>query len=56
MPQIAFNPLRITAGHGRLIADVDVFDTVDDLAWQGPTPAAERIRRRLAIDDGMVAV
>ncbi len=33
-----------------LRTDVPVFDSVDELHWQGPTPAAESIRWRLAID------
>jgi 5'-3' exonuclease len=34
-----------------LRTDVPVFDTVDDLEWKGPTPAAHAMRRRLSIED-----
>ena len=34
-----------------LRTDVPVFDSVDELAWQGPTPALSGLRRRLAVDD-----
>lgn len=34
-----------------LRTDVPVFDSIDELHWQGPTPAAESIRWRLAIDN-----
>jgi 5'-3' exonuclease len=33
-----------------LRADVPVFETVDDLAWHGPTPALPALRRRLALE------
>ncbi|MDP1570163.1 MAG: 5'-3' exonuclease H3TH domain-containing protein [Vicinamibacterales bacterium] len=32
-----------------LRTDVPVFDTVDDLAWNGPTPALQAFRRRVTI-------
>ncbi|MEX2271200.1 MAG: 5'-3' exonuclease H3TH domain-containing protein [Vicinamibacterales bacterium] len=31
--------------------DVPVFESVDELAWRGPTPAVDAMRRRLAVDD-----
>lgn len=34
-----------------LRTDVPVFESVDELAWQGPTPALSPLRRRLAVDD-----
>jgi 5'-3' exonuclease len=34
-----------------LRTNVPVFESVDDLAWRGPTPALSGIRRRLALDD-----
>jgi 5'-3' exonuclease len=34
-----------------LRTDVPVFESVDELAWSGPTPALPALRRRLAIDD-----
>jgi 5'-3' exonuclease len=34
-----------------LRADVPVFESVDELAWRGPTPALSGLRRRLAIGD-----
>jgi len=34
-----------------LRTDVPLFETVDELAWQGPTPALAGLRRRLAIED-----
>jgi len=34
-----------------LRTDVAVFESVDDLAWNGPTPALAKMRRRLAIDN-----
>jgi 5'-3' exonuclease len=34
-----------------LRTDVPVFDSIDELHWQGPTPAAESIRRRLTMDN-----
>lgn len=34
-----------------LRTDVEVFDSVDDLEWKGPTPLLPALRRRLAIDD-----
>ena len=34
-----------------LRTDVPVFESVDELAWRGPTPAVSALRRRLAIDD-----
>lgn len=34
-----------------LRTDVEVFDSVDDLEWKGPTPLLPAVRRRLAIDD-----
>jgi 5'-3' exonuclease len=33
-----------------LRTDVPVFESVDDLAWRGPTPALSGLRRRLAVD------
>jgi 5'-3' exonuclease len=34
-----------------LRTDVPVFDSIDELHWQGPTPAVESMRWRLAIDN-----
>lgn len=34
-----------------LRTDVNVFESVDELAWSGPTPALAGLRRRLAVDD-----
>jgi len=34
-----------------LRTDVPVFESVDELAWRGPTPAVSGFRRRLAVDD-----
>ena len=34
-----------------LRTDVPVFESVDELAWRGPTPAVSGLRRRLAVDD-----
>ena len=34
-----------------LRTDVDVFDSVDDLEWRGPTPAVDEMRRRLTAED-----
>jgi 5'-3' exonuclease len=34
-----------------LRTDVPVFDSIDELHWQGPTPAAASIRRRLTMDN-----
>jgi len=34
-----------------LRTDVPVFESVDELAWSGPTPAVSALRRRLAVDD-----
>jgi 5'-3' exonuclease len=34
-----------------LRTDVPVFESVDELAWRGPTPALSALRRRLAVDD-----
>jgi 5'-3' exonuclease len=34
-----------------LRTDVPVFESVDELAWRGPTPALSGLRRRLAVDD-----
>jgi 5'-3' exonuclease len=34
-----------------LRTNVPVFESVDELAWRGPTPALSGIRRRLALDD-----
>ena len=33
-----------------LRTDVPVFESIDDLAWRGPTPALSGLRRRLAVD------
>jgi 5'-3' exonuclease len=33
-----------------LRTDVPVFESIDDLAWRGPTPALSALRRRLAVD------
>jgi 5'-3' exonuclease len=34
-----------------LRTDVPVFESVEDLAWRGPTPALSGLRRRLAVAD-----
>jgi 5'-3' exonuclease len=34
-----------------LRTDVPVFESVDELAWRGPTPGLSELRRRLAVDD-----
>ena len=34
-----------------LRTDVPVFESVDELAWRGPTPELSALRRRLAVDD-----
>jgi hypothetical protein len=34
-----------------LRTDVPVFESVDELAWNGPTSAVSGLRRRLAIED-----
>ena len=34
-----------------LRTDVPVFDSVDELAWRGPTPELPAFRRRIAVDD-----
>ena len=34
-----------------LRTDVPVFESVDELAWRGPTPALSGLRRRLAVDN-----
>jgi len=34
-----------------LRTDVPVFESVDELAWRGPTPALAAFRRRIAVDD-----
>lgn len=34
-----------------LRTDVPVFESVDDLQWQGPTPALQGLRRRLVAED-----
>ena len=34
-----------------LRTDIDVFDSVDELEWRGPTPALPALRRRLRIDE-----
>jgi 5'-3' exonuclease len=34
-----------------LRTDVPVFDSVDELAWSGPTSALAQLRRRLVVDD-----
>jgi 5'-3' exonuclease len=33
-----------------LRTDVPVFESIDELAWRGPTPALSGLRRRLAVD------
>jgi 5'-3' exonuclease len=34
-----------------LRTDLPLFESVDELAWQGPTPALSGLRRRLAVED-----
>jgi hypothetical protein len=34
-----------------LRTNLPVFESVDELAWRGPTPALTGLRRRLALDD-----
>ena len=42
---------RLFRNLATLRTDVPVFDSVDDLEWNGPTPAVPAMRRRLSIDD-----